>query len=208
MSDLLTAEQFVVNQKAKFIEMNNQYLIKDPEGNDLGRIEQEGQSKLKKVVRFLGDVDQFLTHTLGVYDQTGNKVLKLTRPRKVFKSRLEVEDGTGRKVGEIVQKNMFGKINFDFVASDGRTVGHIKAENWRAWNFAIVDETDHEIGRITKKFVGALKGMFTTADNYLVEIQPSVSGDLRLFALAAAAGVDTALKQDERGPSLGNLTGG
>ena len=122
MSDLLSASVFVVNQKAKLIEVNNQYLIKDAEGNDLGRIEQEGQSKLKKVVRFLGAVDQFMTHTLGVYDAAGNKVLKLTRPRKVVKSRLEVEDGNGRKIGEIVQKNGFGKINFDFVAADGRTV--------------------------------------------------------------------------------------
>jgi uncharacterized protein YxjI len=205
MSDLLSASVLVVNQKAKLIEVNNQYLIKDAEGNDLGRIEQEGQSKLKKVVRFLGDVDQFMTHTLGVYDASGNKVLKLTRPRKVFKSRLEVEDGMGRKVGEIVQKNVFGKSNFDFVASDGRTIGHIKAENWRAWNFAIVDETEHEIGRITKKFVGALKGVFTPADNYVVEIQPSATGDLRLFALAAAAGVDTALKQDSRGLDIGDI---
>lgn len=207
MADLMSANLLVVNQKAKLIELNNQYLIRDADGNEIGRIEQEGQSKLKKVVRFLGDVDQFMTHKLGVYDATNTKVLQLTRPRKIVKSRLEVEDGSGRKVGEIVQKNVFGKINFDFVTEDGRTVGHIKAENWRAWNFAIVDETDQEIGRITKKFVGALKGMFTTADNYVVEIEPSLSGDLRMFTLAAAAGVDTALKQDHRGLSVGSIGG-
>ncbi|MDQ3982469.1 MAG: phospholipid scramblase family protein [Actinomycetota bacterium] len=207
MSDLLSANLLVVNQKAKLIEMTNQYAIRDPDGNELGRIEQEGQSKLKKAVRLLGNVDQFMTHTLGVYDAAGTKVLQLTRPRKVFKSRLEVEDGSGRKVGEIVQKNVFGKISFDFVDSTGREVGRIKAQNWRAWNFSIVDPTDHEIGRITKKFVGALKGVFTTADNYVVEIQPQVTGDLRLFALAAAAGVDTALKQDDRGVSIGSLGG-
>ena len=122
---------------------------------------------------------------------------------KVFKSRLEVEDSGGKKVGEIVQKNMFGKINFDFVDTTGRTIGQIKAENWRAWNFSIVDDTDREIGRITKKFVGALKAVFTTGDNYVVEIDPGVAGDLRLFTLAAAAGVDTALKQDDRGVSFG-----
>lgn len=207
MSDLLTANLLVVNQKAKLIEMTNQYAIRDADGNELGRIEQEGQSKLKKAVRLVGGFDQFMTHTLGVYDAGGNRVLQLTRPRKVFKSRLEVEDSGGRKVGEIVQKNVFGKISFDFVDPNGRSVGRIKAENWRAWNFAIVDDTDREIGRITKKFVGALKGMFTTADNYVVEIDPSVTGDLRLFALGAAAGVDTALKQDDRGLNIGGIGG-
>jgi uncharacterized protein YxjI len=203
MSDLLSANLLVVNQKAKLIEMTNQYAIRDQEGNELGRIQQEGQSALKKAVRFLGSFDQFMTHTLGVYDADGSKVLQLTRPRKVFKSRLEVEDSGGRKVGEIVQKNVFGKINFDFVDNGGRTLGQIKAENWRAWNFSIVDETDREIGRITKKFVGPLKAVFTTGDNYVVEIDPGVTGDLRLFALGAAAGVDTALKQDDRGISFG-----
>lgn len=207
MSDLLTANLLVVNQKAKLIEMTNQYAIRDADGNELGRIEQEGQSMLKKAARLIGSFDQFMTHKLGVYDAAGTRVLQLTRPRKVFKSRLEVEDSGGRKVGEIVQKNVFGKISFDFVDSNGRSVGRIKAENWRAWNFSIVDESDREIGRITKKFVGALKGMFTTADNYVVEIDPGVTGDLRLFALGAAAGVDTALKQDDRGLSIGGIGG-
>lgn len=204
MSDLLSTNLLVVNQKAKLIEMTNQYAIRDGDGNEIGRIEQEGQSKLKKALRLVGNIDNLLTHTLGVYDGGGNRILQLTRPRKVFKSRLELEDAGGRKVGEIVQKNVFGKINFDFVDASGRTIGQIKAENWRAWNFAMVDESGREIGRITKKFVGALKGMFTTADNYVVEIDPGVSGDLRLFALGAAAGVDTALKQDDRGFSLSN----
>ena len=207
MSDLLSANLLVVSQKAKLIEMTNQYAIRDENGNELGRIEQEGQSKLKKAVRLLGNVDQFMTHTLGVYDAAGTKVLELTRPRKVFKSKLEVKDATGRKVGQIVQKNVFGKINFDFVDSNDQTIGQIKAENWRAWNFSIVDATDTEIGRITKKFVGPLKAVFTTADNYVAEIKPEVTGDLRLFALAAVAGVDTALKQDDRGLSLGSLGG-
>src|SRR5688572_21864095 len=103
MTSLLEAPRLVVNQKAKLVELTNQYLIRDPEGNELGRVEQEGQSKLRKVVRFVADIDQFLTHSLGVYDATGTKVLELTRPRKVFKSRLLVKDGTGRSVGEIRQ---------------------------------------------------------------------------------------------------------
>ena len=40
--------------------------------------------------------------------------------------------------------------------------------------------------------------MFTTADTYVVHIDPALAGDLRLLVIAAAAAVDTALKQDER----------
>jgi len=202
MTSLLEAPRLVVNQKAKLVELTNQYLIRDPEGNELGHVEQEGQSKLRKVVRFVTDVDQFLTHTLGVYDANGTKLLELTRPRKVFKSRLLVKDGAGRQVGEIKQENVFGKIRFDLVGSQGQTLGKIKAENWRAWDFSIQDVTDREIGRIDKKFVGIAKAIFTTGDNYVVDISDEVHGDLRLMALGAAVAVDTALKQDARGFSV------
>ncbi|HEY7874177.1 MAG TPA: phospholipid scramblase-related protein [Actinomycetota bacterium] len=198
MSKLLTEERLVVNQKAKLIELTNQYLIRDAEGNELGRIQQEGQSTLKKVLRFVGDVDQFLTHTMAIYDSTDTKLVEVVRPRKVFKSKFEVKDGSGRMVGRILQNNVFGKITFEFQDASETKLGAIKAENWRAWDFAIVDANDNEIGRIDKKFVGVAKAMFTTADNYVVDIQPSVTGDLRLMVLGAALAVDTALKQDTR----------
>ena len=199
MPTVLDADRLVVSQKAKLIELVNQYEIRDADGNQIGFIQQEGQSKLRKVLRFVTDVDQFLTHRLAIYDSDGDKVLQLTRPAKVFKSRLQVEDGQGRAVGEIVQKNVFGKIRFELVGVDGKALGEIQAENWRAWDFAIVDSTGREIGRIDKKFVGVLKAVFTPADNYVVDIDPSVQGDLRLMAVAAASAVDTALKQDSRG---------
>ncbi len=101
---------------------------------------QVGQSKVKKVMRLISSVDQFLTHKLQVVDMTGTPLLALTRPAKVIKSRVAVEDGNGREVGEIVQETMIGKIHFGLHAG-GRKIGAIRAENWRAWNFSIQDET-------------------------------------------------------------------
>ena len=206
MTELLTADKLVVSQKAKLIELTNQYEIRDAEGAPLGYLQQEGQSKLRKVARFVTDIDQYLTHHLAVYDSGDNKVLQMTRPRKVFKSRLLVENGDGQKVGEIVQNNVFGKISFDLIGSAGQKLGRIQAENWRAWDFSIVDATEREVARIDKKFVGVMKAVFTNADNYVVDIDRSVSGDLRLLVIAAAAAVDTALKQDPRGISVSDLT--
>ena len=207
MADLLSAERLVVNQKAKLVELTNQYLIRDVDGNELGKVQQEGQSKARKALRFVTNVDQFLTHTLSITDAAGTKLLEIVRPRKVFKSRFQVKDGSGRDIGQIVQNNVFGKITFDLVDPQEQKLGAIKAENWRAWDFSIVDATDTEIGRIDKKFVGIAKAIFTTGDHYVVDIGPSVAGDLRLLVLAAALAVDTALKQDDRGFSLTNILG-
>ena len=201
MSDLLTLNRLVFKQKTKLIEMNQHFKIRDEEGNEIGEIVQEGQSTLKKFVRLIGDVDQYFTHTLSVYDSSGAKVIELTRPRKFVKSKVIVKDGQGAEVGQIVQQNVFGKIRFDLEDPTGQSHGMIKAENWRAWNFSLVDPTDREVGRITKKWEGLARTMFTTADHYMLEIDPSVQGKLRLFAIASASAIDLALKQDSRGLS-------
>lgn len=196
MPDLLTASQLVVSQRAKLIELTNQYEIRDSAGCALGYVQQQAQSTARKVLRLATDIDQFLTHRLSVYDASERLIVTLTRPAKVFKSRLLVEDDTGRRVGEIVQQKVFGKIAFDLLGAAGEPLGQIRAENWRAWDFSIVNAADREVARIDKKFVGIAKAVFTNADNYVVDIADDVRGEFRLLVLAAATAVDTALKQD------------
>jgi uncharacterized protein YxjI len=198
MSNLLAMNRMFVRQKTKLVELNNEYGILDENGNQVGAVIQEGQSKLKKAMRFVSSLDQYMTHQLGVWDAAGNRVLTIVRPAKFVKSKLQIMDPTGRQVGEIAQQNAIGKIRFA-LNSNGNNLGEIRAENWRAWNFAIVDHTGQERARITKKWEGLARTMFTTADHYMVEIDPSITGDFRTLVLAACVGVDTALKQDARG---------
>lgn len=196
---ILKRNRFIVNQKAKLIELTNEYAILDEEGNRIGVIRQEGQSTLKKLARFVSSLDQFMTHTLAVYEEDGTKVVELTRPRKFMKSRLVVSDGLGAAVGTIAQENVFGKKRFSLTGASGEALGGINAENWVSWDFRIEDALGSEVGRITKKWAGLGKEMFTSADNYVVEIDEAAQGPLRLLAVAAAAGIDTALKQDAQG---------
>jgi uncharacterized protein YxjI len=195
---VFTEPVLVVNQKAKLIEVNNEYAIYDANGRQLGAVRQVGQSMLKKAARVLTSYDQFMTHKLQVVDMGGNVVLAITRPAKMFKSRVIVNDAVGREIGQVVQQNVIGKINFA-LESGGATVGSIRGENWRAWNFSIRDHTDTEVARITKTWEGLAKTMFTTADNYVVQIHRPLEEPLRSLVVASALSVDTALKQDKRG---------
>ncbi|MBW5421817.1 DUF2510 domain-containing protein [Streptomyces sp. BG9H] len=195
---LFTEPVLVVNQKAKLIELTNEYSVMDQAGNTLGSVVQVGQSTLKKIARFVASIDQFMTHKLEIRDAYGQPQLLLTRPRKFMKSRVIVERPDGQPVGEIVQQNMIGKINFAMMVN-GQQVGAIKAENWRAWNFAIVDHADNEVARITKTWEGLAKTMFTTADNYVLQIHYQLPEPLLSLVVATALTVDTALKQDSRG---------
>jgi uncharacterized protein YxjI len=195
---IFTEPVLVVNQKAKLIEVNNEYAIYDQHGRQLGAVRQVGQSMAKKAIRVLTSYDQFMTHKRQVVDLHGNVLMALTRPAKVLKSRVIVQDQMGNEVGQIVQQNAIGKIRFA-LDSGGHTWGSINAENWRAWNFNIQDHTGAEVARITKTWEGLAKTMFTTADNYVVQIHRPLQDPLRTLVVAAALGVDTALKQDARG---------
>lgn len=195
---IFTEPVLVVNQKAKLIEVNNEYAIYDQNGTQIGAVRQVGQSAAKKVIRVLTSYDQFMTHKLQVVDMQGNVMLALTRPAKLVKSRVIVQDGHGNEIGQIVQQNAIGKIRFNLDAG-GQTYGSINAENWRAWNFNIADRSGTEVARITKTWEGLAKTMFTTADNFVVQIHQALDEPLRSLVIASSLAVDTALKQDSRG---------
>jgi uncharacterized protein YxjI len=195
---LFTEPILVVNQKTKLIELTNEYSVFDGAGNQLGAVRQTGQSTLKKAARLFTSLDQYMTHKLEIADASGAVQLSLTRPAKILKSTVVVQRPDGSEVGRIVQENMIGKIRFGLEAG-GRRVGAIQGENWRAWNFAIKDETDAEVARITKTWEGLARTMFTTADHYVVQVHRQLEDPLRSLVVASALSVDTALKQDARG---------
>lgn len=195
---LFTEPVLVVSQKAKVIEVNNEYAVFDRHGRQLGVVRQVGQSTAKKVLRALTSYDQFMTHKLQVVDAAGNVVLALTRPAKVLRSRIIVQSGTGVEIGQIVQQNAVGRIRFSLEAG-GATHGSINAENWRAWDFNVQDHAGEEVARITKTWEGLARTMLTTADNYVLQIHRPLQDPLLSLVVSAALGVDTALKQDARG---------
>lgn len=196
-SSLFDSPVLVVNQKAKIIEVTNEYAVYDANGNQLGSVVQVGQNMLRKAVRLLSSYDQFLSHRLELRDMQGRVVLGLHRPAKFMKSKVIVSTPDGREVGVIRQENAIGKIRFAFEVG-GQRVGGIQAENWRAWDFAINDAQGTEVARIKKTWEGLAKAMFTTADNYVVRFHRPLEDPLRTLVVAAAVSVDTALKQDDR----------
>lgn len=194
----------VINQRTKIIEVNTEFAIYNTEGLQIGAVRQVGQSALKKLFRFVGSLDQYFTHKFQVVDHQGAVIMTLTRPAKFLKSSVIVGDAVGNEVGRLVQQNVFGKIRFG-LESNGQEVGTLRAENWRAWNFTIADASENPVARITKTFEGLLKTAFTTADNYVLEINTPLQDPLRTLTFAAALAIDVALKQDARGLNAADL---
>ena len=188
----------VVNQKTKLIELTNEYEVYDLHGQQIGAVVQVGQSTLKKAVRFVSNLDQFLTHRLEVRDATG--VVAGPHPTG------QVREEPGARSPAATACRSARSCRPTSSARSGSTWSppvrssvRIQAENWRAWDFAIVDAAGTEVARITKRWEGLARTLFTTADKYVVHVHFKLPEPLASMVIAAALTVDTALKQDDRG---------
>jgi uncharacterized protein YxjI len=68
--------------------------------------------------------------------------------------------------------------------------------NWVGWDFRFL-AGDREIAHVSKKWAGIGKEMFTSADNYVLEINEQVasSDPARELILAAVLCIDMVLKE-------------
>lgn len=197
MPDLLTMSPLVFRQRAKLIELTNEFHVKDDSGNDVGLIRQEGQGFLRKALRLVSNFDEMLPHTLAVYENDGQKVLELRKGFTLWRGAVQVWDASGALQGSIQQANLIGKARLELTGANGESLGGIQGESWFNWDFVITDAKGAQVGRLSKKWAGFGREIFTTADHYVLEIDPGVSGPLRALLVATAAGVDLLLKQSE-----------
>jgi hypothetical protein len=196
---ILGASLLAVNQNAKVLEVVTTYDVFGSDGNRIGAIREIGQSRAKKVARVLTSFDQYFTHHFDVLDTTDRPVLRMTRPAKVFRSKVHVFYGDNRYIGTIKQENVFWKIRFGLYDAHGRVVGFLRAENLRAWDFKVYDLHQRTIATLVKTWEGWARTAFTRADRYVVRVHEPLPYPLRELTLAAALAVDVALKQDARG---------
>jgi scramblase len=193
---LFTEPILVVSQQATLVEAGSEFGVFDQHGEPLGSVVEVGQSRLRKIISVLTKYPRRRSRTFEVRDMGGSVVVKVTRPAKVLESRIVVTRADETPIGEIIPDDALGRIRFSFVAN-GRSIGSLQAENWRAWDFSLTDDTGAEIARVTKTFDGPVKEAFTTTDNYVVEVHRHVASPLACMAMAAALTIDTALRQDE-----------
>lgn len=190
---------FVVNQRAKVLELNTAYDIFGRDGARIGSVVQFAQTRGKLLVRLVTTLDQFFTHHFEVEDADGGVLLRLTRPAKFFRTSVHVFAEGDRFLGTLRQENVFGKIRFSITDATGTVVGQMRAEQLRAWDFRIVDAAGLDIAWIVKTWEGWAHTALTRADQYAVRIERPLPEPLRSLTLAAALVVDLALKQDARG---------
>lgn len=186
-------DDYFIDEKVGFLKFSNAYKVFDDQGQQIGNITQQVPA-FHKVLRLFFSKALF-PFTLNIVDANEQLVASIQRGWTFWMSKIQILDANGVVVGGIKQKLKLFKPLFHITDANGQVLAEIKGD-WKAWNFRIVDTSDREIGTITKKWAGAFREVFTTADKYRVNIAKECPEDINKMAIVAGAiTIDMVLKE-------------
>lgn len=184
-----------MDEKVNYFQFANEYRVYNPGGEQIGAVTQR-VSGWHKFLRLLIN-KKMLPFTLGITAPTGETILEIQRGWTFWLSKIAITDPTGAPIGSIRQKFAFLKPSFHILDGEEQLVAHISGD-WKAWNFAITDAEGAQLGTITKKWNGIVKEALTSADKYIVSVDPALRENTRKVAiLAAAITIDMVLKESK-----------
>ena len=149
---------------------------------------------LTKALRFT-DYRRNTPFDVHVTDNEGNLVVQVKRGISIFLSKVDVIDGSGVRLGGFSQKLFSIGGAFKVLDNAGNEVCQLKGK-WTSWDFQFLAQ-GVELARVTKKWQGIGKEMFTTADNYVLQISENLppESQTRKLILAAVMCIDMVLKE-------------
>jgi uncharacterized protein YxjI len=195
MHPVLNRNVFFVKEHVGFLKAANNFDILDPQSQQpLMECREENLGFFTKLLRFT-DYKRNTPFDIQIRTPEGNPVVRVRRGISLFLSNVEVFDEQDQRVGSFQQKMFSLGGSFTVLGAGGEALCELKGK-WTGWDFRFVHQ-GNDLARVSKKWAGLAKEMFTTADNYVLEITPQVPTDhpLRILILAAVMCIDLVLKE-------------
>jgi uncharacterized protein YxjI len=190
---LLQNNDFLIDEKVGMFKFENQYKIFNDEGHLLGRVQQRmtlGQKFLRMIIS-----PAALPFKIEIYDEKDSMILKVSRGWTFWMSKITIEDAQGMVLGYIKQKFKLFTPKFEVLDSQNMLLAELKGD-WTAWDFQLNNSQGQTLATINKKWNGAMKEIFTTADKYKVSIDGTLVNDtLKKIVLSSAITIDMVLKE-------------
>ena len=194
-SNFFESNDYFVDEKVNFFKFGNTYKVFNDKGEDIGTINQKLTTGQKILRLFLKK--PMLPFLLEIRNSQDQLEASITRGWTFFLSKIEIKDGNGEVIGIIKQKFKLFKPTFNIYDQADELIAEISGD-WKAWNFTIFDALNNQIGSISKKWAGAIKEIFTSADKYNVHIDTIYANQKNKIAiLASAITIDMVLKESK-----------
>ena len=195
MHELLNRNIFLVKEHIGVFKAANNFDIHDPATGEIIMLcREDNLGSVTKLLRFT-DYKRMTPFDIKVTTPEGQQLVRITRGTTFIRSRVTVLDGRNQVVGGFNQKLMSIGGKFDVLDENDQILCSLKG-SWTGWDFRFI-AGDTEFAHVTKKWSGIGKELFTSADNYVLQISDSVPSDnrVRLLILAAVLCIDMVLKE-------------
>lgn len=195
MSTILSRNTFFVKEHPAVFKAAKFYDIYNPDTSEMiMTCREQNLSFFTKLFRF-SDLRRATPFHLQVEDTKGNKVVSVKRGIALFVSEVEVFDGKDVLIGRFRQKFFSIGGRFELFDAQNNHVLTLQGK-FTSWEFKLLRD-QVEFATISKKWAGLAKEMFTTADNYMIQISDRVPPEspLRPLIIAASMCIDLVLKE-------------
>ncbi|UXE66144.1 MAG: RNAase [Chryseotalea sp. WA131a] len=196
MHPALNKNLFFVKEHVKVFKAANSFDVLDPETKQLiFQCQEENLGFFTKFFRFT-DYKRMTPFNMEIKTPEGQRLLTVRRGVSVFLSTVEVLDERNTLIGKFKQQFFSIGGKFEVLDASERPLCMLRGK-WTSWDFKFVSNDGKEFATVTKKWSGLGKELFTSADNYILQISPEVPAGhpLRLLILAAVMCIDLVLKE-------------
>jgi uncharacterized protein YxjI len=194
-SNFFESNTYIIDEKVNFFKFENCYQIYNDKGESIGAIKQKlsaGQKILRLLIK-----KAMLPFLLEIKNSDDNLEASISRGWTFFLSKITIKNAQGEIIGTIKQKFKLFTPTFKIFNSSEVLIAEISGD-WKAWNFKIIDNASNQIGTISKKWAGAMKEIFTSADKYNVNIEDNYSNmENKIAILTGAITIDMVLKESK-----------
>lgn len=195
MDTIFNKNLYFVKEHVGMFKAANNYDIYDPNTQEIIlECREENLGIFTKIFRFT-DSKTITPFEIEIRRPGGKRLLTIKRGISFWLSKVEVLDESNRMIGLFKQKffSLGGK--FEIHDEMDNLVATLKGK-WTGWEFTF-SKNDMPLAKVTKKWAGVGREMFTSADNYIIEIQPTVpqNDTSRPLIIAAVMCIDMVMKE-------------
>lgn len=195
MNTILSKNLYLVKEHVGMFKAANNYDIYDPETNEIiMECREDRLGIFTKLLRFT-DYKRMTPFDIQIRTPEGQQVIRVKRGISIVLSKVEVLDEKDQVIGMFKQKLFSIGGAFTVFDANEEPVCQLKGK-WTGWDFKFL-AGGTELAHVSKKWAGIGKELFTSADNYVLQISESIPADhvARQLIIAAVMCIDMVLKE-------------
>ncbi len=195
MTDVTNKNLYLVKEHVGIFKAANNYDIYDPESGDIiMECREPSLGWITKLLRF-SDYKHMTPFDVQIRTPDDQRIIRVQRGISLFLSKVEVRDHNNELIGSFAQKLFSIGGKFDVLDINDQVICSLEG-SWMGFDFYFRDG-ETTLAHVTKKWGGLGAELFTSADNYVLEINPEIAeqGHTRKLILAAVMCIDMVLKE-------------